>query len=779
LTARAARRVVVAVVSILAVTDIVLAAALHHRGRTGSIGPLRVAEALGGPRYMLLVAGVALLVTVPSLRAAKRNAWRLALVLSAASAIGHHFNGMDLVGLAASVLSCAVLAASAGRFPVPPDPVRARRGWLLLALGETIVLVYGIGGLLLLDAAFRRSPSTLDAVTDALRLLLLLPAASVEPATRHGMWFVDSVRFLSLAVVLAGLAGVLRAAVVGPGRREADRRRVERLLDRWATAPLAPFHLLDDKTWFFSSDGDAFLSYKLVGRVAVVLGGPVGAPLSRELVVGEFLDRCHLNGWVPAFHQVDEADGPLLEKHGLNLLKIGEEALVPLDAFSLDGHGRKAMRSAVRRVERAGHWVEELAAPIDDETMAELRAVSDAWLASGGHRERTFTVGRFDPDELQATQVLVVRDRGDRIAAFVNVLPAYNADIGNFDLMRRRPDAVNGVMEFLLVALVERFRREGKRAMTLGLAPLANIEGDSMTARVLRLLRAYGGVAFSFGGLTQFKSRWGPEWEARYLAYPSPLDLPRIGVAVGRAGELPDESTVGSRALALVRRFPFSTAVIGLELWLMAVTSIDPALERFLLRTFGASWPSVAHLEWWRLATATIIEPRAGFVWSNLLLVGLVPLAEWRLRSRRAVAGFFLGDWLSTVPILAALRILGALGSGPALAAALSHDAGPSSGAYALLATLAVTVRARRPRALALAVVFGSVGVPLVVYTRLFDLQHLVAAGVGTALGSTWAAAATRRRERGGRRQPAPEERTSLTRGKRAVAHSLPPGPTT
>lgn len=747
MSARATRRGVVAAVGALACLDIVLAAAPDHGGRVGHVGPLRVAEAVGGPRYLLLLAGVSLLVALPALRAAKRNAWRVAVLVAALSALGHHLNGLDLVGLAASLATVGLLAVTMRRFPVRADPVGAGRAWALLGLGEAVVLAYAFGGLLLLDAGFRHSPSVFQAGREGLRLLVLLPVASVEPYTRHALWFVDSVRFLSLVVVLVGVGAVLAATVVGPARRETDRHHVERLLQQWATSDLAPFHLLDDKLWFFASDGQAVVSYKLIGPVAVVLGGPVGEPGSRAMVVGEFLEHCDLHGWVPVFHQVSDADRALLEPRALRLLKIGEEAIVPLAAFSLEGHDKKAMRSALRRVERSGHRLEELAQPIDDATMAELREVSDAWLASGGHRERTFTVGRFDPDYLRSTTVVVVRDASDRIQAFVNVLPSYHSDIGNFDLMRRRPDSVNGVMEFLFVGLIERFRGEGRTGMSLGLAPLANIEGDTVVDRALRLIQAYGGAAFSFGGLSTFKARFDPEWQPRYLAYSSRLSLPRIALAVSRAGELAERSAGWRRMVQVARRYPFSTALIGVELWLMTVTSVDTDLERFLLRHFGLSWTSLARFQWWRLVTAALVEPRGGFVWGNVFLVGLVPLVEWRLGSRRTITGFFLGDWLSTVPVLAVLRLAGALGSGAALTAAFKHDAGPSAAAYAVLAAVVVSIPNRRLRVLTLGVVLLSILVPLAVYTRLFDVQHLVAAGVGVVMGRIWAGGVRRRNE--------------------------------
>src|SRR5262249_33428837 len=146
----------------------------------------------------------------------------------------------------------------------------------------------------------------------------------------------------------------------GPSLYEHARRHVERLLERYADSSLAPFSLLDDKTWFFASDGEAVVSYRLVGSVAVVLRGAIRAPDSRRLVLREFRTQCVDSGWTPVFHQVRDADRPLLEDAGLRILKIGEEAIVPLDEFTLDGSHMKSMRSTLKRVERVGSRFEVL-----------------------------------------------------------------------------------------------------------------------------------------------------------------------------------------------------------------------------------------------------------------------------------------------------------------------------------------------------------------------------------------------------------------------------------
>lgn len=732
---RRTRRAAVVVVALLGLIDVVLAATPHpHSGPRVRPG-FSLALAFGGPRYLLLMAGGVLLAVAPGLRAGKQNAWRIAVAVSALSLVGHQLRAVHVVGSVVAGLAIGILLVGRASFAVPSDPPRATQGWWLLGLGELAVFAYAAGGLWLLNAEFRHAPNAFEALVGGVRLLLLLPISTLGPMTPHARWFSGSVRFLSLLVVFAGLARVLTPAVIGPSRRAADRRRVEQLLDQWATSTLAFFHLLPDKTWFFA--GDAFLSYRVSGRVAVVMGGPVGEPAARERVVDEFLERCELNGWIPAFDQVGEDERPLLEGRGFTLLKVGEEPIVDLDAFSLDVPGRKSLRSALRRVERSGHRAEELARPIDDDTMRELRAVSDAWLESGGHRERTFTLGQFDPAYLRATRVIAVRDASGRIVAFANVVPSYRSPVGNFDLMRRRPDAVNGVMDFLLAGLLERFRAEGRHGMALGLAPLANVRADGVVGRSLRLLRDHGRDIFNFEGLYSFKAKWATSWQPRYLAYRERANLPRIGLGLRRVGEVGEPASARARAAALVHRLPFATALLSVQLWLMAATTVNPPLQRFLLRHFGLSWPDLVHGQWWRVATSTVIEPRGGVIVSNLVLIGVVAAAEWRFGSRRTVAGFFLGDWLSTLPILAVLRLLGAAGSTAALAAATTHDAGPSSAAYALSGIVVCSIPDRRLRAVAVSAVLASLMWPLVRDTRLFEVQHLVALMVGVALGSS------------------------------------------
>ncbi|TAJ21147.1 MAG: DUF2156 domain-containing protein [Dehalococcoidia bacterium] len=501
-------------------------------------------EATGGalpgtPRFFLLLASLLLLLVTPGLLRAKRQAWAIALLATTIS-IGVHslrLRDVDDVGLLASVAVAILLVGTARSFRTRSDPVRMRQGVIWFVAGEAVVFLFGFLGLFLLDREFAEPADIPEAVVNALRLLFVLPDTTITPVTRHGRYFVDAVR--ALASVVAAVAvwhllhPVLHRTIVAPRERE----RVRRLLEAYGTTSLAPFHLLHDKTYFFASDGEAFVSYVLAGGSAVALGEPVGAPAARREVAREFAEFCELSGWRYCFYQATPAGAEELAGLGFRRLKIGEEAIVQVQQFTLTGKASRHLRNVQNRLGAEGVYVVELPQPIDDPTMAELQEVSDAWLADGGHRERGFTLGVFSPDYLRATRVFAVRRADGTIEAFANVLPSFMSPDSTFDLMRRRPDSTNGVMDLLMLHLIESFRQAGVRGMNLGLAPLARIEGSGPVALAERILYERGSAVFNFQGLRAYKDKWQPQWEDRFLAYRSTVDLPMLAVAIARAGE--------------------------------------------------------------------------------------------------------------------------------------------------------------------------------------------------------------------------------------------------
>jgi hypothetical protein len=257
--------------------------------------------------------------------------------------------------------------------------------------------------------------------------------------------------------------------------------------------------------------------------------------------------------------------------------------------------------------------------------------------------------------------------------------------------------------------------------------------------RALRLLYERGGAAFRFEGLRAFKEKWHPRWEPRFLCYEQDTELPRVAAAVARAGELADPRAPRQRLIALGRRFPFTAALVGLTTWLMIVSAIDVYVYRQFNRHLALGWQDLMRLQLWRLPTAQLLQDRPGWVWSILvMMVVLVPLAEWRLRSGQTIVLFFLGDWCSTLPVLVAMRAAAVLGSSSAATVVARRDSGSSSGLWALAAALAWSMPNRRARLSVLAVEGAALVGPLLRYHRLFDFQHLLAAAAGLGLAADW-----------------------------------------
>ena len=353
-----------------------------------------------------------------------------------------------------------------------------------------------------------------------------------------------ALRALVAAAAALLVLGAIRA--LRPAPPDPDPPSVEQLdrteeVARSASRTDALLALLGDKRLLFSPGDDAFLMYAVEGRSWVSLGDPVAPPEpvgstgsggsggpARELAwqFRELVER-H-DGW-PVFYQVTEESLHLYVDMGLSLLKLGEEGRVHLDGFSLEGHHRKDLRNALRRIEERERCRFEIA-PREQvpELMPRLRQVSNAWLGDKPAAEKGFSLGRFDPAYLERFPVALVR-RDDTVIAFGNVLAA--GEELSLDLMRFTPEAPPGVMTYLFTRMMLWGAAEGFRRFDLGMTPLAGLEGRTgapLWNRVASLVYRHGEHFYNFQGLRRYKEKFDPVWEPRYLAFPGSLVLPQI-----------------------------------------------------------------------------------------------------------------------------------------------------------------------------------------------------------------------------------------------------------
>ena len=329
-----------------------------------------------------------------------------------------------------------------------------------------------------------------------------------------------------------------------------------RLLSRWGAPPLLYFALLADKRYLMSGPGGAEwgIAYRVVGRQALALGDPFGAPDAAQEAVRGYLALCRAHDWKPVFYQTTAAHLGAYAKLGMKAVKVGEDAQIALSNFSLAGKKYLKLRNDLRRIEKAGIALEMYGpdAPPPAACAAEMEAISAGWRKAHRANEGWFAMGGFDPASrlFAESRYFVARDTTTgQMLAFTSFVPAFRSG-WTLDLMRRQPEALHGVMDFLIVSACTRFASEGAQLLSLGLSPLAGGDDGAETpamSSVRRFLYTRLNRAYSFQGLHAFKGKFATHWEPRYLIYSGSLALASASGAVLKAHMTPPSSTRPAR----------------------------------------------------------------------------------------------------------------------------------------------------------------------------------------------------------------------------------------
>jgi phosphatidylglycerol lysyltransferase len=315
--------------------------------------------------------------------------------------------------------------------------------------------------------------------------------------------------------------------------------------------------LLGDKRFVFNDSRSGFIMFGAEGRSWITMGEPVGSEQDWDDLLWRFRELCdEYDAW-PVFYQIEQANLPLYLQFGMKFLKLGEEARVDLTTFSLEGGERKSLRYSHNKLVREGFTFEIIPADEVDSIMGTLKEISDAWLESRHTREKGFSLGRFEPEYIRRTPVAVVRQSSpqvvkadSQIVAFANLWQGAEKYELSVDLMRHLSSIDRSVMDYLFVELMLWGKKEGFRWFNLGMAPLSGLPASPHSGgRGLAIDRIDGGQDgalsplwertgaflfrhgehfYNFQGLRQYKEKFSPIWEPKYLATPGGLILPRV-----------------------------------------------------------------------------------------------------------------------------------------------------------------------------------------------------------------------------------------------------------
>lgn len=566
-------RFIALLVAAMGVVNVLSVIAAHTGERSRIVHAVFGMQVVHGSRILTVVAGFYLLVLARGLWRHKRMAWTLSFVTLGISLALHLVKGLDYEE-ALIILSLMLgLVLLRPFFHAESDPPSVWTGLAAVAAALLFTAVYGTYGFWFFSNRFVGIDTPWDALRATLSLFVQYGDARVQPVhamySRHlswqmfrAWWFINSIYAVSVGSVSYGLAMLLRPLLPRGSQTPSDRETVRGLLIQHAKTTIAHFCLLPDKTFFFNEDRSGVIAYKLVGNVALALGDPIAPPGVVPQIISDFCSLCERNDWLPAFYQILPDHLRAYSSAGLRILKIGEDALINLEAFSLEGSHMKKVRNAVTSMERRGVRAIRYDLASDPlHLLPQLQEVSDLWLGEHKGSEKTFSLGYWDPVLAAQNPMMVALDLANRVLAFETLVPMYAADGWATDLMRRRPDSPNGVMEYIFAREALMLKAEGWKVYGMGLSPLSSeavssaldAKGENgsvadcaqaATAHepapgsldtAVNVLYHHFNHFYHFTGLHSFKDKFAPAWEPRFLAYPSAAALPKVVLSIVRA----------------------------------------------------------------------------------------------------------------------------------------------------------------------------------------------------------------------------------------------------
>ncbi len=493
-------------------------------------------------RVLLLVAGLSLLVLARGLRRRKRAAWWLGVALLGGSVVLHLSRAFDWHHALAAFVLLVPLVRWRREFSARSDRPSIGIAWKV-ALG--LLLALFTYGTISLHEYSRRGAYGADGLTwkecaqASVAGVFAQKSVADHQGSREARSFLRTLRVGGLLSGLVVLVLLLRPVVLREEINEEDRSRAKKVIAAQGNDPMDYFALLNDKSYYFNEDSTGCVAYALWRNFAVALADPICAPEQRAGMISGFVKFCTQQDWEPLFYCSHVSQRANYEAQGLVTLKVGEDARLDVNEFKLAGGKFQNLRTARNKAQKAGltfQWYDAQPQP-DHGLEAQLQLLSSEWLKRKHGGEMTFDLGQFSIPTIREHGVAIVRNPEGRMEAFATWWPYAQGQGRTLDIMRAREE-VRDVMDFLIVEAMDHFKAQGVTEISLGNAPLANVDTDTEGHDPTRQERAVNFLFenfdrfYGYKRLFNFKNKYQPNWQGRYLAYRPRVPLALVGLAI-------------------------------------------------------------------------------------------------------------------------------------------------------------------------------------------------------------------------------------------------------
>lgn len=507
----------------------VITPAIHERVRY--LREFIPVDAIAASNYLVLMAGAIMLLTAVFMIKGLRNAWIIALLLSLLSCFGHLAKAIDYEEATVALLVALMLWFSRKEYHIKGNPRMNTIGVMTALFSIVAVLIYGTIGFYFLDKKHFDIDFNLgQSIRYTIQNYFLVGSADLVPASRFAKDFILTINFSGFFSMSFLFYTIIRPYIIKGCADPEELSKAKLLLDKFGKSGLDYFKTYQDKMVFIPEGLDSFIGYRIAGNYAVVLENPVAeTPEIMKQSIRLFDAYCNDNGLKSIYYRVPEESVPIYKSLSKKSLFIGQEGVVDLQTFTLEGGKNKALRNGLNKVTERGYKCTIHTPPLKDGLMQKLKAVSDEWLISTDRTEIVFSQGMFVWEEIKQQTVITLENTEEKVIAFLNIIPDHAPGEGTYDLIRKTNDASNGVMDFILVELFKYLKSQNYLSVNLGFAPMSGLD-DPHTFSEKSMKFAYEKIrSFAhYKGLRNFKEKYFPSWYNKYLIYSNDYDLLQV-----------------------------------------------------------------------------------------------------------------------------------------------------------------------------------------------------------------------------------------------------------
>ena len=296
-----------------------------------------------------------------------------------------------------------------------------------------------------------------------------------------------------------------------------------------------------DKSVIWAPNKKAGIAYRVESGVMLASGDPFGEYSLWPAAIDAFLEEAKLHAWTPAVMGASDRGGEVWVEHaGMTAFDIGDEAIIKVKDFTLEGRPMANVRQMVNRIGRKGYvayttkWSD-----LDVNIRVELRGLAKKWRYGTPERGFSMAMDRFGED-IDGETIITIATLGDEIKGLLYFVP-WSHDGISLDRMQRERGTDPGVNELLIVQTVQWARENKIENISLNFAAFRSlferaekISAGPITRGSRNLIRFFSNF-FKVESLYRFNAKFDPEWQTRYLVYPKATDIAKIGWAAIKA----------------------------------------------------------------------------------------------------------------------------------------------------------------------------------------------------------------------------------------------------